>query len=273
MPLFERRRNKNQEPGAPSAPKAIGASAMRGNVVVTANEAAAVSKDTVVALAAGLKARKDSRASLAGRNIEGQPEQTKPRKAELQTPQSYTFAERTMTSPRMKEQISQLIFVGDSVLAVTSIIDDEGKKRESALSLLPIGRQSESEAGTALSSRTLLRMDPEVALKPRQEGGAIVAWEEATIGKSDITNAYGLEDDAVSGTHLKVMISARNDGGVSVTDVGSLNGVEVLDMNYLMRQPQDSEITARAMGIADFLQEHPVTWSREYADMQVVQPH
>ncbi len=173
--------------------------------------------------------------------------------------------------PDFKQDIlTHLIFIGDSVLGISSVLGRDNSVEETTLSVLPIGKQGQTTGGHRNNSaHTLLRIVPSAASAPGPNG-VVVPWKEMSLGLEKVKTAFGIEDNTISGEHCKVDLMA--DGRVEVKDTKSKNGTEVMTLTGLSRYELDETAMTSAQKLLDSLQAEPYVWSSQYADKQVVIP-
>lgn len=160
-----------------------------------------------------------------------------------------------------KNILTHLLIMGDSVLGVDSILGSDGSVQETAVRVLPIGKQV-PEFRFRATAATLLSFNPEDASKPGNNG-VVKAWEEIEVGRRDIKGAYGIEDPAISRPHAKIGLTAQ--GQFSVRDLSSENGTEVITLNRLSRSVTGQQAIGLGSALATMLQAQPYMWASEYA--------
>lgn len=173
------------------------------------------------------------------------------------------------------EFLDNIFIVGGVALGLSRVRKDNEAKMV-RLSVLPIGRQS-GELGGRQSSATLFEVNLDELARPRESGremGAIKDWEEFVIGREDIANATGVNQEYVSRKHFKITV--MSDGRVAIEDVRSLNGTIVITSDDLMRRESvgglsdgDREVLA---SFIEPLADSGYLWKREYQNHRVIDP-
>lgn len=141
---------------------------------------------------------------------------------------AHPLASKEQYSGNYEQGVSQLILVGNTVLAVSRGINKKliGSGRTPVdsvrVSVLPMGEQA---AAGKNSSITLFEANPSRLNEPREDG-IVQAWDEFEVGRDLLGDATGVHDPLVSRKHATIKITAE--GMVEVTDM-STNGTQIFD--------------------------------------------
>lgn len=185
---------------------------------------------------------------------------------------AHPLASKEQYSGNYEQGVSQLILVGNTVLAVSRGVNKKliGSGRSPVdsvrVSVLPMGDQAATGKN---SSVTLFETNPSRLNEPR-ENGVIQTWDEFEIGRGVLSDATGVHDPLVSGNHARVKVTAE--GMVEIVDM-STNGTQIFD-EFDFQDPKHGGLDEQGrLELADAmqrLQTNPHEWDKESVGKTVI---
>lgn len=193
------------------------------------------------------------------------------------TAKAAPFAEAPHYGGNTVVGLTQLVFVGESVLGITHHRNTKKAPQDSleaiTVSLLPIGKHANTDG----AARVIEKVDVGALSRPNSRG-YIEPWKTIAVGRGRLAQLNGgTVDPSVSANHLEITIDAH--GGVGFRDDSS-NGTQVLEPYDFDEVHTGLSSAGRGalVEVAKTLREHPETWDPEIgrhasgAQVRVINP-
>lgn len=184
---------------------------------------------------------------------------------------AHPLASKEQYSGNYEQGVSQLILIGNTVLAVSRGVNRKliGSGRSPVdsvrVSVLPMGEQA---AVGKKSSVTLFETSPSRLSESRD--GIVQAWDEFEIGRDLLSDATGVRDSLVSRKHASIKVTAE--GMVEITDM-STNGTQIFD-EFDFQDPKHGGLGEQGRlelaAVMERLQTNPHEWDKESVGHTVI---